>query len=174
MRSSSKRDRDFLARMGGVFASIRKSSGLTQEALAWATRLHVNTISNIERGLSDPSIFALGLLCFGLGCPRIDLDESGLMPRFEPATRLPPQRFRSMVWGHEAARVHASSFKARRLAAGLGLREVAAVAGVHPNTVWNFENARAAPSSTAAFRLYAALGVTVIDGIQGAQVRRRE
>lgn len=167
MRAGARKDRDFLARMGAVFAAIRETAGLSQFELAAATRLHVNTISNIERGRTDPSIFAVGLLCFGLGCPRIELTDSGLVPRFDPSARLPPLVFRSLVWTPEAVRVHSSSFRIRRMAAGLTLKDLSELADVHPNTVWNFENARAALSATAAYRLYRAVGAGSIGGTEG-------
>lgn len=167
MRSGVRNGRDFLARMGAVFAEIRATARMSQTELAAATRLHVNTISNIERGATDPSIFAVGLLCFGLGCPRIDLDDSGLVPRFDPSARLPPKVFRGLVWTPEAVRVHSVSFRTRRLAAGLSLKDLSALAGVHLNTVWNFENARAALSATAAYRLYRAVGAGSIGGTEG-------
>lgn len=71
MRAGARTERDFLARMGESSAAIRETGGLSQAELEAATRLHVNTISNIERGRTDPSIFAVGLVCVGLGCPRI-------------------------------------------------------------------------------------------------------
>ncbi len=167
MRAGVRTDRDFLVRMGAAFAAIRETAGMSQSELAAATRLHVNTISNIERGRTDPSIFAVGLLCFGLGCPRIELADSGLVPRFDPSARLPPRVFRDLVWTPEAVRVHSLSFRTCRLSAGLTLKDLSHLAGVHPNTVWNFENARAALSATAAYRLYRAVGAGFIGGTEG-------
>ncbi len=135
MRAGARTDREFLARMGAAFAGIRVAARMSQAELAAATRLHVNTISNIERGATDPSIFAVGLLCFGLGCPRIDLDDTGLAPRFDPSARLPPKVFRGLVWTPEAVRIHSASFRACRLAAGLTLKDLSESAGVHLNTV---------------------------------------
>ncbi len=135
IKANARTDRDILIRMGAAFAAIRQTAGLSQSELAAATRLHVNTISNIERGVNDPSIFAVGLLCFGLGCPRIELDDFGLTPRFDPAARLPPRIFRSLVWTPEAVRVHSSSFRTCRQAAGLTLKTLSKLADVHMNTV---------------------------------------
>jgi transcriptional regulator with XRE-family HTH domain len=167
MKSMTKENLAGLERLGRAFASIREKMGVTQTELASATCLHVNTISNIERGISEPTIFTLGLLCLALRCPRIHLDEYGFVPYHEASFSPPPKDFRELLWLPGAVMVHSANFNSRRLKAGLSLRELSGMAQVHPNTIWNFEHAQAAPSATAAFRLYRALGVTSIGANEG-------
>ncbi|HAE23399.1 MAG TPA: hypothetical protein DCG47_13930 [Spirochaetaceae bacterium] len=167
MPSITRENHEVLTRLGSAFASIREEVGLTQAELAEATRLHVNTISNIERGLCEASIFSVGLLCLALGCPRIRLGELSFIPEPGPRGIAPPKDFPELVWKPGAIAVHSASFRTRRLEAGLSLRALAASAAVHPNTIWNYEHAQVALSASAAFRLYRALGVNSIGGPEG-------
>lgn len=73
-------EQQILRKAGEAFAAIRQARGLSQTDLAVAVRLHVNTISYIERGVREPSILALGLLCLELGCDRIEFDALGFLP----------------------------------------------------------------------------------------------
>lgn len=156
-----------LRRAGEAFAAIRNARGLTQAELARAARLHVNTVSNIERGTGEPSILALGLLCLELGCARIDFDDEGFLPVPGEGTdpsRLPP----GMRDDEEAMAVHQGArIRERRLAAGMGLQELARAAAVHPNTLRNFERGRAALSVLSAYRIYRVLGIPYVDGSGG-------
>ncbi len=167
MPSSTAENHELFIRLGSAFASIREGAGATQEALAKATRLHVNTISNIERGLCEASIFSVGLLCLALGCPRIRIGEHSFIPEPGAIGHAPPKGFPELVWKPGAIAVHSASFRARRLEAGLSLRALADIARVHPNTAWNFEHGQATLSVSAAFRLYRALGVKDIGGPGG-------
>ena len=167
MPSSTRENHEVLICLGATFASIREEAGLTQAELADATRLHVNTISNIERGLCEASIFSVGLLCLALGCPRIRLGDQSFIPEPGPLGNTLPKDFPELVWKPGAIAVHSASFRARRLEAGLSIRALAASASVHPNTIWNYEHAQVILSTTAAFRLYRALGVNSIGGPEG-------
>ncbi len=167
MPSITGKNHEPLMRLGAAFASLREEAGITQADLADATRLHINTISNIERGLCEASIFSVGLLCLALGCPRIRLGEHSFIPEPGALGHAPLNDFPELVWKPGAIAVHSASFRARRLEAGFSLRTLAASARVHPNTVWNFEHGQATLSVSAAFRLYRALGVKDISGPGG-------
>jgi transcriptional regulator with XRE-family HTH domain len=54
-------------------------------------------------------------------------------------------------------RVRSGAAKAIRLSAGLSLPEVAAAAGVKPNTVWRWEQSQRLPRASAEALRYAAL-----------------
>ncbi len=164
MRRSSEADLLLLARLGGELVRIRTMRKLSQASLGAMTRLHVNTISSVERGRTDPSIFVLGLICLGLGCPRIELSDEGLFPVMGSDAGLPPYALRSLFRKPGAMAAHSAGFSMLRASSGMSIRGLAASAGVHPNTVWNYETGRTAPSVTVAFRIYLELGIRSIGG----------
>ncbi len=57
----------FLKTLGKRIAVLRKQRGMSQEEFAEVSGKMINTISNIERGLSDPKITTLLALVHALG-----------------------------------------------------------------------------------------------------------
>ncbi len=151
-------------RAGERFAAARREAGLTQYDLASWARLHVNTVSNLERGSVEPSILALGMVCLRLGFERIEFDESGYLPVMPARIPAPVPPILQPQAEPAMAVMHGTSFRERRLVLGLSLAELAGMARVHPNTLWNFERGRAAPSASCAWRLYRALGFRAVTG----------
>ena len=58
-----------LKTLGRRIASLRKKQGMNQEEFADVSGKMINTISNIERGLSDPKITTLIALAEALNVP---------------------------------------------------------------------------------------------------------
>lgn len=58
-----------LKNLGKRIASLRKQQGMNQEEFADVSGKMINTISNIERGLSDPKITTLLSLAEALNVP---------------------------------------------------------------------------------------------------------
>lgn len=156
-----------LRRAGEAFASIRKARGYSQADLARAVRLHVNTVSNIERGAFEPSILALGLICLELGCDRIVFDAAGFEPVPGPsagAGRLSAGRCPSES---DLALLHGASVRERRMAAGHTLGALARAASLHPNTLYALERGLAAPCVLGVYRIYRLLDLPYVDGAGG-------
>lgn len=53
--------------LGAVIAETRRATGLSQEALAIACKLHPTYISQLERGLKSPTVRVLRLIARALG-----------------------------------------------------------------------------------------------------------
>jgi len=62
-----------LATFGRSIRSYRKQRGMSQEELAEASKLSLNYISDIERGVRNPSLLALVGLSRALRLPLRDL-----------------------------------------------------------------------------------------------------
>ena len=63
----------FLKTLGKGIAILRKQKGVSQEQFAEMSGKMINTISNIERGLSDPKITTLLSFSNALNAPIQDL-----------------------------------------------------------------------------------------------------
>ena len=77
-------DNLFLQILGKHIATLRKKQGLSQEKFADISGKMINTISNIERGLTDPKITTLLSFASALNIPIHDLlsnHSSQNMPR---------------------------------------------------------------------------------------------
>jgi len=157
-------ERQILRRAGEAFAAIRQDRGLSQADLAAAARLHVNTVSYIERGVREPSILALGLLCLELGCDRIEFDAQGFLP--VPGPAYAAGRLSAGLCADEGAMaiLHGVRIRDRRRSAGFSIDDMARAVSLHPNTLRNFELGIAAPSVLNACRIYRFLGVPYVDG----------
>ena len=59
--------------LGKSLKAHRIACGITQEALAYAVKVERTYISNIERGMGNPSIQALGHICHSLQISLADL-----------------------------------------------------------------------------------------------------
>ena len=71
----------FLKALGKRIAFLRKQKGMNQEEFADISGKMINTISNIERGLSDPKVTTLLSLAKALNAPISTLfDESAPTP----------------------------------------------------------------------------------------------
>lgn len=67
--------------LGKRIAKLRKQQGMNQEEFAEVSGKMINTISNIERGLSDPKVTTLLSLAKALNAPISTLfDESAPTP----------------------------------------------------------------------------------------------
>jgi transcriptional regulator with XRE-family HTH domain len=67
-----------LATFGRSMRSYRKQRGLSQDDLALAAKLSRNYVSDIERGVRNPSLLALVRLSRALRLPLRDMLEDGL------------------------------------------------------------------------------------------------
>ncbi|HVE45970.1 MAG TPA: helix-turn-helix transcriptional regulator [Acidimicrobiales bacterium] len=68
-----------LTAVGGIIASRRHSSGLSQEQLAERCGLHRTYIGAVERGIRNPTVTTLAHLALGLSCSASELlAEAGL------------------------------------------------------------------------------------------------
>ena len=63
----------FLQTLGKRIAVLRKQKGFSQEEFAEVSGKMINTISNVERGLSDPKITTLLSFANALNAPVQDL-----------------------------------------------------------------------------------------------------
>lgn len=66
-------EKTFLKTLGERIAILRKQKGFSQEEFAEKSGKMINTISNIERGLSDPKITTLFAFSKALNVPVQDL-----------------------------------------------------------------------------------------------------
>jgi transcriptional regulator with XRE-family HTH domain len=68
----SKRN-EVSAEVGASLKQFRLAKHMSQEALAFNSQLDRTFISNVERGIANPSVMALGVLCYALGITLADL-----------------------------------------------------------------------------------------------------
>lgn len=141
--------------------SVRKKARLSQAELAERGRIHVNTLSNLERGRGDPSVTVLSLILTQLGCPGLEIDETGFHPweptfdarGFIPGDPLLPSYIASEI---------GAKICERRVFCGFSQQELAEAARIHSNTVWNIENGLVDASTFVIYRLYLSLGTSYI------------
>lgn len=62
------------AHVGEYIRDIRGERGLSQMELADRVGVHINTINNIERGLSNPRMPLVLKICIVLGVATINID----------------------------------------------------------------------------------------------------
>jgi transcriptional regulator with XRE-family HTH domain len=60
-------DGNDLRRLGKILRDLRRTAGLSQEALAERAGIHSTYVSQIERGLKSPTVRMLGKLAKALG-----------------------------------------------------------------------------------------------------------
>lgn len=72
-----------LKALGKKIASLRKEQGMNQEEFADVSGKMINTISNIERGLSDPKITTLLSMAEALNVPLNALFNDNEQPQIE-------------------------------------------------------------------------------------------
>lgn len=84
VQPSRARDKDLAIAFGQRLKKLRTEAGLTQERLAHETGLHPTYISNLERGRSAPTLYAIVRVADGL---ELDAGElvAGLGGRSEGA-----------------------------------------------------------------------------------------
>jgi transcriptional regulator with XRE-family HTH domain len=61
------------ARIGKAVKAVRTAQGLTQEDLAAKADLHPTYISDVERGVRNPSWDVIARLAEGMGVPATDI-----------------------------------------------------------------------------------------------------
>jgi transcriptional regulator with XRE-family HTH domain len=155
---------EMLRGSGAALAAIRVSIGLSQPELAELTGLHVNTVSNIERGIGDASSLALSLIQVHLRCGGVTIAPEGFLP-IPPRDESPAYPFPNLLT-YPAAMVGimGERVRERRLSLGLSQAELAAATGLHVNTVWGFERGIVIPSSSSLWLLYRGLGIRAVVG----------
>lgn len=72
-----------LKTLGRRIAALRKKQGMNQEEFADVSGKMINTISNIERGLSDPKVTTLLSLAEALNVPVDSLFNDEEQPQIE-------------------------------------------------------------------------------------------
>ena len=72
-----------LKTLGKRIATLRKQQGMNQEEFADVSGKMINTISNIERGLSDPKVTTLLSLAEALNVPVDSLFNDEEQPQIE-------------------------------------------------------------------------------------------
>lgn len=78
-RRERSRDLAIAAAFGQRVRAVRRAAGMTQEALAEASGLHVTFVGNVERGYRVPTIPTLIKLAKGLG-----VEAGGLVDGITP------------------------------------------------------------------------------------------
>lgn len=68
--------RDWQAIVGANVRRLRKNRGLTQEQLAFESRLDLTYIGGIERGRRNPSLLVLARIAEALECKLLELLET--------------------------------------------------------------------------------------------------
>lgn len=152
----------YLESCGAEFRRARLERGLTREALAELSGVHVNTIGAVERGDHDINGSTKCRLLAALGCKSVNMtdsydeivlhDDPGAFPRAD-IQEMPE----SLV-----VRIIGQAMRERRESLGLTLEDVAGRAGLHLNTLWNIERGLVSPMGIHIHRVYRALGVSVV------------
>ncbi|MCE1229648.1 MAG: transcriptional regulator [Firmicutes bacterium] len=153
-----------LRAFGQRLAVLRKDQGMTQPDLAFATGLSLNTISNVERGLHDPSVLTASLIQVHLGSPGLELSDDGFLP---VASTLPPGKlpFPNLVEPLPVMILNIGAvIQKRRQSMGLTQESLSRISGVHLNTLWNLERGLVVPSISTMFRLLRSLNVRQVRG----------
>jgi transcriptional regulator with XRE-family HTH domain len=164
MKANVKNLNSMLRVFGSEMAVQRKRRGMTQLGLAKATGLSVNTISNIERGILDPTVVVVALMQIHLGNLGIELVGDHYIPIAAPQP-MGPLPFPNLVKPPAAiVMMIAEVIRNRRQKQNMTLEALAEVSGVHTNTLWNLEHGLVAPSISTLFRVYRSLGVHRILG----------
>jgi transcriptional regulator with XRE-family HTH domain len=57
---------DIRRQFGRAIRELREANGLTQEDLAFSARMNVTYLSDLERGLYNPSLAIIASICFAL------------------------------------------------------------------------------------------------------------
>jgi transcriptional regulator with XRE-family HTH domain len=161
MRSITAEYADNLREIGACITAVRKKTGITQAELAERARIHVNTMSNLERGLGDPSVTVLSLILTQLGCPGLEINKSGFHPWSPTIDPCEIIQANPLMPSFIASEIGAKICD-RRLSLGLTQQELAEEAYIHPNTIWNIENGLVDASSFTIYRLYLSLGTSCI------------
>ena len=68
-RRPTSADRDLFRDVGGRISELRRTAGLSQETLAWATDISKSYLSEVEAGQKAPSVAVLHALAKELGVP---------------------------------------------------------------------------------------------------------
>jgi transcriptional regulator with XRE-family HTH domain len=147
------------ANVGAAIRERRRDLGLSQEELAQLAGLHRNAIGKIERGEVDPALTSLNHIYPCLQCVAVRFDVEVILPW--PLAGVPaitPEDFSpaSMM------RMIGAAVREKRQTLGCSLKELAAEAGIHPNTILSVELGLVDPSLTTTHRLYTGLGVQVV------------
>jgi transcriptional regulator with XRE-family HTH domain len=149
---------------GRELADLRRFRGLSQEALAEATGLSVNTVGNLERGSLDPTVVVVALVQIQLGSVGLELAEDHFRPIAPPPSQ-GPLPFPNLVLPAPAIVLTiGKAVRTRREALGLTRDALATASGVHVNTLSNLEQGLVAPTTSTLFRVYLALGVKRVVG----------
>lgn len=161
MRSITPEYAENLREIGSGITAIRKKTGLSQADLAERSRIHVNTLSNLEHGLGDPSVTVLSLVLTQLGCPGLEISESGFHPWAPILDPRETMQTNPLMASFIASEIGDKICERRRIL-GFSQQELAEAARIHPNTVWNIENGLVDASSFTIFRLYLSLRTTCV------------
>lgn len=161
MKTRSSCHRDNIREIGATIADNRKRLKLSQAELSERTRIHVNTVSNLERGVGDPSVSVISLILTQLGCPGIGIDDIGLHP-WKSISDADPTAIGGLLPPPLIVSVIGSALRALREERRLSLAALAEAARIHPNTIWNIESGLVDASAFSIHRLYLALGVSNI------------
>ncbi len=160
-------DQALLRTVGGEIQARRRRCGMSQEDLAAVAHIHRNTLGKIERGACDASIVALSYLYFLMDCSGVLVDRCGVVPlsipgvSFSSVPEIADMRPATMI------SLLSKVIKARRVAAGLSLRETADASAIHLNSLWNFETGLVCPAITTYHHLLRALEVSAVTLSEG-------
>lgn len=150
---------------GALTADLRRKQGLSQWDLADLAGVHVNTVSNLELGLTDPSTTLYSLVLVALKCPGITICEYGFPP-LDPLSDFPGLSDIMLSKPRIVSEI-GTRVRDRRADLGLTLRETARAAGIHHNTLWNLENGLVVPSISTMYRLFRAIGFDRVESRSG-------
>ena len=149
---------------GREMAALRKSRRLSQEALAEATGLSLNTISNVERGVLDPTVTVVALMQVKLGSIGLELAKDHFSPLPDPLPDRPLPFPDLAIQPAAIVMTIGSVVRERRVGMGLTKEQLARMADIHVNTLQNLESGLVAPTISTLFKIYRELGVKRVLG----------
>ncbi len=147
-------EENYIRSLSKAIAVERRCQGMSQERLAELCDLHRNSITLIERGLSDFTIVTFSRLCLALGISRCGLDhtrERAFIINNGP--KGPPLSDRMVT------ETIAYFIDYLRLRYDISRERLALLAGVHRNTIARIEDATIAARVGTLVRLYRHFGV---------------
>jgi len=162
-------DKTYLKATGAEFLQARLSRGLSREALAERSGVHVNTIGALERGERDVNSTTKCWILAALGCRSLVMEDhvDRILLHEDPAS-FPRADIQTMP-DSIVVRIIGQALRDRRESLNATMGLVALRAGVHENTLWNIERGLVSATGIHLHRIYRALGVSVVtpgpDGI---------
>jgi len=162
-------EKAYLKATGAEFQQARLARGLSREALAERSGVHINTIGALERGEHDVNSTTKCWILAALGCKSIIMEDQvdRVILHDDPAAY--PRNDIQTMPDSIVVSIIGQALRDRRESLNATLGLVALRASVHENTLWNIERGLVSATGIHLHRIYRALGVCVVtpgpDGI---------